>query len=135
MSPDTATRSRSGFTILETMVALAILGLVVVALLQLVAGASAMTAKDHAYTQAMALAEQRMETLLTGGAEAALRADGREESFAPPFEAFRAHVDAKRIPGRDLVEVGVVVSWDHAGGGQIDLATRRRVGLPPEGAP
>ena len=135
MRRDAATRSRSGFTILETMVALAILGLVVVALLQLVAGASAMTAKDHAYTEAMALAEQRMETLLTRGAEAALRADGEEETFGPPFEAFRARIDAERIPGRELVEIGVMVSWDHAGGGRIDLATQRRVVTPPEAAP
>jgi prepilin-type N-terminal cleavage/methylation domain-containing protein len=127
-----AIRSGNGFTILESMVALAILGLVVVALLRLVAGASATTAKDHAYTEAMALAEQRIETLLARGGEAALASDGEEDTFAPPFEQYRARVRAERLSIRSLVELGVMVSWNHAGGGQVDLVTR--TGLVPSQA-
>ena len=117
-------RPDHGFTLLETMVALAILGLTVVALLQLISGASGTTARDRATTTGLALAEQRLEALLTIGADEALRADGEESAFAPPFERYRSRVRVARVPGRDLVEVRVEVRWDGVDAGAVVLATR-----------
>lgn len=122
-----------GFTLLETMIATAILGLTVVALLQLVAGASDATVKARGYTEAMALAEWRMEELLIAGAERALLVDGRASRFEPPHHAYHSRLRAHRVPGRDLVEIGVEVTWEESGGGRVELVTRA---LPePAGAP
>ncbi len=111
-----------GFTLVETMVAIAILGLTVAALLQLVSSASDTTLRDRSSTIATALAEQRMEALLSAGAEKALLPDDRVEPFDPPFERFQGRVRVEPVPDRDLVEIEVEVT-DPAGG-RVVLATR-----------
>jgi len=126
-------RSESGFTLLETMVAVAILGLTVVALLQLLSGASETSARDRAATTGLALAEQRMETLLATGAEQALRADGEESAFESPFERYRSRIHVARVPGRDLVELRVEVSWEGIDAGSVVLTTRDLAAVVPGG--
>lgn len=113
-----------GFTLLETMIAVAILGLTVVALLQLVSGAAGTTARDRAATAGLALAQQRMEGLIVAGGASALAADGEDAAFGAPFERYRSRVRAERVPGRDLVEIAVEVTWDGLDAGRVLLATR-----------
>lgn len=118
------TPGASGFTLLEVLVALAILGTAVLATLQLLGGVSATSRKAQSYTEAMALAEAKMEELLGAGPEAILSADGEAARFPPPHGAYRFEVEGTRMAGRALVEVRVRVDWEGPDPGSLTLATR-----------
>jgi type II secretion system protein I len=107
---------RAGFTLLEVVVALAILGTAVAAVLGLLATGVSMTQRAGVRVLVTELAESRMAELLlvpvaTGG-------DGR---FEPPYETFRWRDRvAAGAGGTLLLEVHVVGEGD-----SVHLATLR----------
>lgn len=117
-----------GFTLLETMVAVLVLGLAVVATLQLLSGVTAATEKNRSHSRARALAAGELETMLSGDPSALPGRDGASGRFAPPFEAYRYRLGVRPAQGGGLLELRVRVSWETGGGGEVTLATRAPAG-------
>lgn len=113
--------SRAGFTLLEAIVALAILGTGVAVVLALVADGASVTRRAEVRVLAVELAESRLEEILLPGAS--LRtADGGRGRF-PAAEGFTWATDVSPgpAPGTLLVEVSVVGEGD-----SVHLATLAR---------
>ncbi len=116
-------RRRAGFTLLETLVALTIVGLAMLVLTAAFAEGLRGQAIARRHVEAVALAEARMGEL------AALPSDSlrprrttREGVFAPPFARYRWRTELARDPRSPrLVAATVVVSWP---GGEYTLATQ-----------
>lgn len=123
-APCTDRGGAAGFTLLEVMVAVAVAGLTLVALLQLVSGASESSVRARAHTRAMALAEGKMERLMSAPPSALMAADGRSGSFEEPFERFRYEVSVRRLPDPQLAEIDLRVRWEANRGGLVRLTTR-----------
>lgn len=142
-------RAGRGFTLLETLVALAILGLGVTAVLELIGASSRAAARTQATTEAVFVAQDIMEELETLN-EADLRDRRGEAGLYADLERRRTRMRAPRLalaespvatrytyalnvdpepvqPG--LYRVDVEVRWP--GGGRLELTTLRRF-RPPE---
>jgi prepilin-type N-terminal cleavage/methylation domain-containing protein len=100
---------RSGLTLLETMVALVILALVVVAGLELLAGTTRLSAQAESWARAVVYAEEGLETTLTDPTRAASRADSLPGGYLRVIDTAPAAAD----PG--LVRVDVLVTWGRDG--------------------
>jgi len=61
-------RAESGLLLLEAMVALVLLGLAVVAMLQLLSGAADAAARARVHTEALALAQSELDRLVSSAA-------------------------------------------------------------------
>lgn len=111
---------RAGFTLLEVIIALAILGTGVVAALGILATGTSVTARASTRLLATELAEARMEEALLRPADAR---GNDAESFPPPHDDFRWNTRVSRGPvaGTLSVEVAVVGNGD-----SVHLATLRR---------
>lgn len=121
---------RRGFTLLEAVVALAILGVAVVAVLGAFAGDLRATERVRRTLVAEVLAEQRLATLrLLGAAELASVPDSlRHGTFAAPLNDYRWTMDASRVRNEDgLFEFHVRIEWPR---GAYVLASRGYA--PPE---
>lgn len=113
---------RHGFTLLESLVALVLVGTVVAGTLSVIGatlrGASLVT--THA--RAVALADARMSALtLVPSDSIGYYARPREGTFAPPFETYSWR--ARLVPDRSspaLLRATVAVRW---GDGEYTLAT------------
>ena len=116
---------KNGFTLLETMVALAILGLSIMAMLQLFSGAADSARRVRAQTEAMALAQSHMELLLTEAEADRANRGTLEGTFQGPFHRYRYEVVRIRLTDRNLMEIRLRVIWSDPGAGQIELSTRR----------
>lgn len=118
-SPSPA-HSRAGFTLLEVIIALAILGTGVVAALGILATGTSVTARASTRLLAAELAEARMEEALLRPADARGSEQG---SFPPPHDDFRwsTRVAPGAVAGTMSVEVSVVGNGD-----SVHLATLRR---------
>jgi type II secretion system protein I len=116
----TPAQSRAGFTLLEVIVALAILGTGVVAALGILATGTSVTARASTRLLATELAESRMEETLLRPADARAREEG---SFPPPYDDFRwrTRVGPGPVDGTMSVEVSVLGNGD-----SVHLATLRR---------
>lgn len=115
---------RRGFTLLEAVVAMAILSVTGVAALSAVAAELRTTTRAGAALEASALARDRLARLeILRGRDLAVLPDSlRAGTFAPPFERYRWSAAAREVPGLDgLYDVEVEVAW--ATGGRA-LATR-----------
>jgi len=117
-------RVDGGFMLLEAMVALALLGLAVVAMLQLFSGAADAAARARVHTEALALAQSEMDRLVSSGAAASLEADGTEGAFRAPFERYHYAVTSARVGEQHLIEIRVRITWPELGAGAVDLLTR-----------
>ncbi len=121
--------SSYGFTLLEVMVALAILGIGIVTVLELFAGSLRLGVKASRYTQATIYAQNVMSRLFVQDA----LDDGEESGELPGGYAWRArvqeiHPDENRSrlqPNRQsptdlfhLKEIEVSVRWSEGNGGQ-----------------
>ncbi len=110
--------NRRGLTLLETMVALVILGLVVVGYLEIFGGATRLATSAERWSRAIAYAEDAMEAIkidpTTGLAAGAASRDG-----------FERRVDV--VPWADGVMI-VTVTVGLPGGGRYEL--RRLVDVP-----
>ncbi|HEX2095192.1 MAG TPA: prepilin-type N-terminal cleavage/methylation domain-containing protein [Longimicrobiaceae bacterium] len=113
--------SRAGFTLLEAMVALAILGTGVAAVLGLLASGVSVTQRTQTRVLVTELAQERLESLLLGEPDGA--GDGEAQGrYEEPYGAFRwrTRVAPGRVPGTRLVEVSVAGEGD-----SVHLATLR----------
>ena len=119
--------------LLEAMVALALLGLAVVAMLQLFSGAADAAARARVHTEALALAQSEMDRLVSSGAAASLEADGTEGAFQPPFERYHYAVTSARVSEQRLIEIRVRITWPQLGAGTVDLLTRTVSGVGAAG--
>lgn len=113
-----------GFTLVEAMVALALVGLVAVAVLAQTAGSTRAAADSAETLTATALAEHRLETLrLLDTRELTPLADSlRRGRFAAPMEGYAWLASVERVRDEpELVDVSVLVEWT---GGSFPLRTR-----------
>ena len=101
---------QDGFTLLEVMIALAIVATVLVALLGLQTRTINMGDRQQKITQATMLAQERMTVLeIAAGKSSTSRDD--EGAFAEPFENYRWQVRYKPTPLAAVQEVTVTVIW------------------------
>jgi general secretion pathway protein I len=100
----------AGFTLLEVMVALAIVAIALVTLLGLATRSITVNEKVQRITRATLLAQQRLAELETSGAAS----DGGEATsgqYPAPFEAFQWRVSYADTPLAFVREVTVTVAW------------------------
>ena len=107
-------RARSGFTVLEALIALVIIGFAVVTTAEALGGGLRAEGQVSRHLEAVALAESRMNEL---GAllrdSTAYYADGRDGVFAPPFESYRWRATIQPVPNvRSLIHANVSVTWE-----------------------
>lgn len=117
-------RNRRGFTLLEGVVALAVVGVTAVAVLGAFAADLRATERVQHVLVGEALAEQRLATLrLLGATELARLPDSlRRGVFAAPLDGYRWTADATRVRSDDgLFDLHVRVSWAQ---GAYALASR-----------
>jgi general secretion pathway protein I len=114
-----------GFTLIEILVAISILGISLVVLLQLFSGALKSVRVSNDYTQGVFYAQEKMEEVLfreslTPGTEEGDFEDG----FRWRLEITRvdqAEEEALKLPF-DMFQISVVVTWDRdTGGGGKDF--------------
>ena len=123
--PPVRTRER-GFTLLEVLVALAILGVAGVAVIQGVAQDLRLLKLSGNYQSAMQLADRKVREVLVPGEQ---REHGAEAGFR--WERVIRLVEAPEltVPGRPprwrVFEIAVRVTWDERR--QVELATLRTV--------
>jgi prepilin-type N-terminal cleavage/methylation domain-containing protein len=112
-----STRVRRGFTILEAVVALAIVGLAGVSALEAVGGElrAAQRAADAYVTSALAQDRLAAVGLLASRDFAHLPDSLARGVFAPPFAAYRWTATAEPVSGeRELYEVTVSIAGDRS---------------------
>ena len=104
--------AQDGFTLLEVMVALAIVATVLVALLGLQSRTIGLGDRQQKVTQATMLAQERMTEV-----ELAAEAGNSDEEgvFAKPFEIYRWQVRFEPTPLAAINQVTVTVAWGEAG--------------------
>jgi type II secretion system protein I len=143
-------RAPAGFTLLEVLVAVAILGLGVTSVLELIGASARAAARTRAMTGALFVAEELMEEMASLS-ESELRARGREAGDyaeraarlagrsrllgvrSPAEEGPRYAYDLEVTPdGVDpgLYRLDVSVAWPDPGGGRVELTTLRRFASP-----
>ena len=113
-----------GFTLLEALVAVMIVGLTAVAALETVSAELRTASRAKHALHATALAEYRIETLrLLSPAELRSLPDSLERGdFAPPLERYRWTATTREVPGEPgLYDARVVVTWH---GGSFPLSTK-----------
>ena len=116
--------AEQGFTLVESMIALAMVGLVAVAVLGQIGTTSAAAANSVAALTATSLAQARLDSLQLLDADrllapAAAEASGR---FAPPNEAYTWSFEAERLRGEPaLIDASIDVAWSD---GSVALRTR-----------
>lgn len=118
--------SSRGFTLLEAMVAILVLGLAVVGTLQLLSGVAATTEKSRDYTRGRSLAASKLESLLSEDPATLRSRDGETGSFADPLSEFRYRLEVRPTGSGDLLTVQVRVWWERGARGAVTLATRTR---------
>ncbi len=124
-----------GFTLLEVVVALAIIGIAGVAALEAFGAEVRAADKADQGLPAVALAQERLGRLaLLATPELARVPDSLAGgTFPAPFDAYAWRATAGAVTGeRDLYEVAVVVTWDR---GAYELRTRWYRPMPILGAP
>ncbi|HEX6369727.1 MAG TPA: type II secretion system protein [Longimicrobium sp.] len=115
---------RRGFSLLEAVIAVAVVSLAGVAALTALAGELRSSRRAREALTVSALVEHRMETLRLLPADALrLLPDSLESGhFAPPFDTYEWTAAAKPVPGVDGVfDVSVVVEGPE---GELRLDTR-----------
>lgn len=102
-----------GFTLLEVMVAVAIVGLAVVAWLSAYGSELRALSRAAEVSAATALAEDRLETIELMAPERLpnLPDSLRQGTFPEPLSQYRWDAKARTVAGRDLAEVSVIVTW------------------------
>lgn len=96
-----------GFTLLEVMIALAIVATALMALLSLGNRSIGVHDRLQKTTRATLLAQAKMAEFETSG----LPQDSDNGSFAEPFEDFRWRFTLAETPLPSIVEVKVIVVW------------------------
>ena len=106
-------RQRSGFTVLESLIALVIVGFAVVATVEALGGGLRAERQVSHHLEAVALADSRMNELgILERDSIASYAGGRNGVFARPFQLYQWRATIQPVPGaRSLFRADVAVSW------------------------
>lgn len=113
-----------GFTLLEVMIALAIVGVALVSLLGLSARSIEVNGRLQKITQATLLAQQRMGEIELRASQGGIRMNDEEGTFDPPFDAYRWRVSYEDTPLQFLKLVTVTVAWGDEGKNEmVDLTS------------
>jgi prepilin-type N-terminal cleavage/methylation domain-containing protein len=115
---------RRGFSLLEAVVALAVVGVAAVAMLASLGAELRADGRVRHALESHALAEARLASLrlLTRSELQPLADSLRRGRFPPPFSSYGWEGSSREVAGRpDVFEVTVAVRWDD---GEYDLATR-----------
>ena len=99
-------KSEKGFTLLEVMVALALLSGVIITILGSLNYHLGIVERDRDITIATMLAKEKLEEMKTGGI-----LQDKEGDFAPQFEKFRWKYDAEDLPIKGIQKISLSVSW------------------------
>lgn len=141
---------QKGFTLLEVLVATAILGTAIAALLSLLSGALRNSERLQAPAQALLLGQSKMNELLGAGVAAEdgtltampldVKLQGRwDEPFRWEAVATRVRSSPERMPGETiLVQVALNVFWKPGSGNQerkLSLETYQLRREPPMDSP
>lgn len=122
---------RRGFTLLEALVALVLVGTVVAGTLGVVGATLRGASLVATHARAVALADARLSALTLVPADSlSYYARPREGAFAPPFEGYRWRARLMRVRSNPaLLRASVAVTWRD---GEYTLATElfRRELLP-----
>ncbi|MFN2567809.1 MAG: prepilin-type N-terminal cleavage/methylation domain-containing protein [Gemmatimonadaceae bacterium] len=107
-------RARRGFTVLEALIALTIIGFAVVATVEALGGGLRAEAQVSRQLEAVTLAESRMNELGALPRDSLLQYVRRRDGvFAPPFERYRWRTAIEPVAGtRTLLRATVTVAWD-----------------------
>jgi general secretion pathway protein I len=115
-------RKAKGFTLLEVMVAMAIVAIALVALLGFGNRSIAVNARLQKITQATLLAQQRMTEVEIEATQNAVQVFGEEGVFDEPFAEYRWRVNYEDTPLPNLRMVTVTVAWgDEERNEMVDL--------------
>ena len=116
--------TRSGFTLLEVMIALAIVGIALVTLLSLGNRSIGVNTRLQKITQATLLAQERMNRIETDFAQGALLFAEEEGEFEKPFAEYRWSVGFDDTPIPQVRMVTVKVLWgDEAKNELVELSS------------
>ncbi|MBE0500081.1 MAG: prepilin-type N-terminal cleavage/methylation domain-containing protein [Desulfuromonadales bacterium] len=113
----------NGFTLLEVMIALAIIGIALVTLIGLETRTVQLAERQQRVTQATLLAQGKM-TEIEVGSQSLTGLSGNEGLFEPPFELYRWSLvrEATPLPGIEMVTVSVVWGKENRNE-QVDLTS------------
>jgi prepilin-type N-terminal cleavage/methylation domain-containing protein len=123
-------RSRHGFTLLEAVIALAIIGAAVVGVLGAFGGDVRAAERSRTALTVSALARSRLARVeIATAAELATLPDSLAHgAFDAPFEGYQWKATSRAVPGEpDLYDLRVTVSWND---GQSELRSRRYRPVP-----
>ena len=114
---DSSRQPARGFTLLEVMVAMAIMAIVLVSVYRMQAQTLAMSTATRFYTQAPLLAAGKLAQLEVDATEII---DGQSGDFGDAFAGYRyrisirdAGLEALGEPGQDLKRIDITVSYNN----------------------
>jgi len=117
-------RQTEGFTLLEVMVALAIVAIALVTLLSLANRSVTISGYLQHMTQATLLAQEKMSEIESGVIDAGLGLDRLEGAFDPPFDQFQWRTETEETPLGSVLMLTVVVFWgDEKKNESVDLSS------------
>jgi len=108
-----------GFSLLETMIALAIIGIALVTLLGLGNRSINISGRLHKITQATLLAQEKMTGIELTAQAGNLDLQNEEGRFVPPFEIYSWRTDFSETPLAAVRMVTVTVLWGEEGKNEL----------------
>jgi general secretion pathway protein I len=125
----TSVGRNNGFTLLEVLIALAIVGIALVTLIGLETQTMQMAEHQQRVTQATLLAQEKM-TEIEIGAQSLSGLGGREGQFDVPFELYGWTIALEPTPLPSVEMVTVTVAWGaEDSNDQVDLNSFLSVAL------
>ncbi|MCM2264528.1 MAG: type II secretion system minor pseudopilin GspI [Desulfuromonadales bacterium] len=100
-----------GFTLLEVMIALAIVSVALVALLSLGNRSVAVQTRLQRLTQATLLAQQKMAETEVSSRQGKLERRRQEGNFSAPYAEYRWRLDFAETPLPSVVLATITVAW------------------------
>lgn len=113
-----------GFTLLEVMIALAIIAIALVTLLGLGNRSIGVNARLQRLTQATLLAQEKMTELEVSAEDGRSELQEEQGTFAAPFEGYRWRTSFAETPLAQVSMVTVTVAWgEEARNEMVDLTS------------
>jgi prepilin-type N-terminal cleavage/methylation domain-containing protein len=114
-------RARRGFTLIETLAALVVVGFVAILAVGAFGDGLRAQRSTRRHAEGVALADLRLSELAASPVDSLLDGGDRAGAFPAPYAGFRWRTAVRRSPESPaLLDVSVRVTWD---GGAYDLAT------------
>lgn len=104
-------KKSGGFSLLETMIALAIIGIALVTLLGLGNRSINISGRLQKITQATLLAQEKMTEIELRAQTGSFEPQNEEGDFVPPFEIYRWYTEFEDTPLASVRMVTVTVLW------------------------